>query len=89
MFINATETIGVILSNGTLNTTGSVFITLMIILLIIMAIALMFQIQLEYTAILIVPLVISYMAYYSEWLITGMILLIYLSILVTKNFIFK
>ena len=54
-FVNATETIGIILSHGTTTTTGSIFLTLMIILLVIMAIAIMFQIRLEYTSILILP----------------------------------
>lgn len=89
MFINATETIGIVLGHGTQYTTGSLFITLLIIILLIMAIAMMFQIQIEYTAVLILPLILSYMAYYTEWVATGTILLIYLAILVTKNFIFK
>lgn len=89
MFINITESVGVILNHGTINTTGSIFITLMIILLVLMAFAMMFQLPLEYTAIVIFPLVLSYMAYYSEWIATGSIILIFFSMILTKNFIFK
>lgn len=89
MFINVTGTIGEVLNLGTIGTTGSIFVTLMIILLIIMAMAIMFQIQLEFTGIIILPLVLSYMAYYTEWVATGTILLIYFSIILTKNWIFR
>lgn len=89
LFINTTETIGIVLGQGTITTTGSLFITLLIVILLLLAIAIMFQIRLEYTAILILPLVLSYMSFYGDWIATGTVLLIYISILITKNFFIK
>lgn len=89
VFMNMTESIGIILGNATTHTTGSMFLTLLMVLIIIMAIALMFGIKLEFTIILVLPLVLSYMAFYSEFVATGMILLFYIGFLITKNFLFK
>lgn len=88
-FINCTETIGVVIGTATSTTTGSLFLTFFMILIMILALALMFGIPLEYMAILILPLMITYMAYYSDFLGIGSVILIYLSIILTKNSLFK
>lgn len=89
VFINWTESIGIVIGNSTQYTTGSMFLTLLMVLIIILAMALMFGIKLEFTVILVLPLVLGYMAYYSEFIATGMILLFYIGFLITKNFLFK
>ena len=89
MFINWTETIGVVVGNATTTTTGSLFVTLLLIVAFIMAMAIMFGIRLEYTAIIILPLIMGYASYYSEFVTMLLLILIYLSVIVTKNFIFK
>ena len=89
LFINTTETLGIILGNATQYTTGSMFLTLLILVLILMAFAIMFGIQLEFTSILILPLLITYMAFYQEFIAIGSIILIYLALIVTKRFIFR
>lgn len=89
LFINTTETIGIIMGEATAVTFGAMFLTLFFVLIVILAIALMFGIRLEYTAILVLPLVLVYMAYYSEFYATGGVLIIYLAFILTKNFIFK
>lgn len=88
-FINQTGLIGVWLGNSTTYTTGSIFLSLFILLVVLLAIAFLFRIRLEYTAILILPLLISYMAYYAEFIAVGTIILIYLAIIITKNFIIR
>jgi len=88
-FMNCTDTIGIILGTASQETTGSVFLTLFILMLFLMAIALIFGIKLEYTAIIILPLLMGYMAYYSEFMAVGVVILIYLAIIFTKNFILK
>jgi hypothetical protein len=89
MFINTTETLGVILAQGTNYTTGSIFLSLLVFLFLLLAIALLFGIRLEYTAILVLPLLISYMAYYGEFIAVGSIFLIYLAMIFSHQFIFK
>lgn len=88
-FINWTEPIGQIISGATTSATGNLFVTLLIIIILIMAVALMFGIRLEFTAIVILPLMLSYMAYYSEFVVPGVVLLFYLGFVITKNFIFR
>lgn len=89
MFINWSQTMGVILAKSTEYNTGSIFLSLMILLVMILAFALMFGIKLEYTAILILPLLLGYMAYYSDFIAVGTCIFIYLALILTKNFLFK
>lgn len=88
-FINWTESVGIVIGNATQYTTGSMFLTLLFILMILIGLALMFGIKLEFTAILILPLMLGYMAYYSEFVAVGMVIIIYLGLLITKNFLFR
>jgi len=89
LFLNMTESIGIVLGNATTYTTGSMSLTLLLILILILAVALMFGIQLEYTAILILPLLLSYMAFYGEFTAIGSIILIYLAFIFTRKFILQ
>lgn len=89
MFINWSQSIGQILTAGTQNTTGSMFLTLLLIFILLLAVCLMFGIELEYTAILVLPLGLAYMSYYSDFLKMGAVLLFYLGFVFTNKFIFK
>jgi len=88
-FINTTETIGIILGSASTTTTGSLFTTLMLIMIILFAVAFMFQIPLEFTSIIFLPYVIVCMAFYSQFIVVGGVIFIYVAILLTKNWIFK
>ena len=89
MFINSSQIIGIVIGTATETTTGSMFITLGIILMLILAIAIMFGIPLEFTLILVFPLTLTYMAYYSEFIATGFSILIYFAIILTKNWFLR
>lgn len=89
VFINWTESIGIIIGSATEATTGSLFITLFSILIILMAFCMLFGIKLEYITVLILPLMLSYMAYYSDFIAPGIVLLFFIGFLWTKNFIIK
>jgi hypothetical protein len=89
MFINQTEIIGTLIGNATTTTTGSMFLTLLLVMIILMVIALIFSIPLEYTGVLLLPYIIACMAYYSEFVATGLFLILYLGFYITKNFIIK
>lgn len=88
-FINTTETIGILIGTATEVTTGSLFLTLFIILLLVMAIAMLFQIPLEFTSILVLPLLLTYMAYYSDWVALGLALFFYIAFIMAKRFILR
>jgi len=89
MFINWTGTIGKILIAGTEGVTGSLFSTLLLIMIFIFIICMMFSIALEYTAILILPLCLACASYYSNFVAPLTVILIYISFIITKNWIFK
>ena len=89
MFINSTEVIGVILATGTTTLTGSITVTLLMILAILMVIAIMFGIPLEFLSILILPLCISVGAYYSDFLTPLIVIIIYVSTIIAKNWLFR
>lgn len=86
-FIDCTGIIGILIGQATEVTTGSLFITFLIIMMAIMSVAFMFRIPLEYTSLLILPLILGYAAYYTGWVAALAAILIYLAILITKNFI--
>lgn len=88
-FVNWDDTIGIVLGNATTTTTGSLFLTFLIIMVIILAMALMFGIKLEFTAILILPLLLGLASYYGDFIALLLAVLAYLSMIITKNFIFR
>jgi len=88
-FMNCSQSVGKVVLGLTSQMTGDIVLTLLLILICIIAIALMFGIPLEFTAILIVPLILAYMAYFAEFVTYGLILMVYLAFLFGKNFIFR
>lgn len=88
-FINQTGVIGTILQAGTESLTGSISVSLIMIFLFLLAIAFMFQIPLEYTSIIMLPISLSVGAFYSNILVPLITILIYLSMIIAKNWLFK
>lgn len=88
-FINVTEPIGQILSAGTIGVTGDILGTLYVLLMFVIVIALMFGIPMEFLSLLILPLCISIAAFYGNFFIPVVIILIYISMLVAKNWLFR
>jgi len=88
-FMNCSEVIGELIVNTTENTTGSLFLTFLFVVLMIIGIAMIFRIKIEYTALLVMPLMLALMSYYRDFIAIGGVILIYFSILVTKHFILK
>jgi hypothetical protein len=88
-FINYTETIGQVVGNANSTLTGSLFLTMFIIFMVVLAITIFFGIRLEYTALLILPLLIGLMAFNGSWGGIVIVVLIYTAFIITKNFIFR
>lgn len=89
MFINSTGVIAQIMESGTQNLTGGIIATLFMILLFLILVAMMFQIPLEYLAVLILPFCLAVGAYYSTFIIPITIIILYLSSILAKNWIYK
>lgn len=89
IFINETGIIGSVINAGSQNLTGSVVASLLLILIFLLVMAMMFGIPLEYTAILVLPLCLGMGAYYSDFMIPIVVILIFIASLITKNWLFK
>ena len=86
---NATGEIGTILIAGTNNITGNMVVTLLLILIIMIAFCLMFGIELEFISVLLLPLCISMGSYYNELMAPIIVILIYVSTIIAKNWLFR
>ena len=89
MFINNTGVISSILSAGTTNLTGSIVLTLFMILMFLIIIAIMFKIPLEFLVVLILPFCLIVASETSSFWIPITTILIYISTLLAKNWLFK
>lgn len=89
MFMNWTETIGIILKAGTQTVTGDIISTLFLVLIFLFAICIMFSIALEWIAIIILPLCLAMASEYNNFIGPVTVIIIYISMIITKNWIFK
>jgi hypothetical protein len=87
MFLNESGIIGVALISFTNNVTGSLFLTLLTIVGLLMMVCFLFRIPVEFSAIIVLPLLIVLMAYSSQFLAVGGVILIYLGVLFGRYFI--
>lgn len=88
-FVNSTSIIGEILQSAHTSITGYETLTFLLILFFVIALAMMFQIPLEFISILMLPMLLGYMAFYGNFIIVGFVILIFLTIIITKSFILK
>jgi len=67
--------------------TGSIFLSLLMIVLIIVAIGLAFPLPMEWTAIFIMPLLLTLMAYDASFYPAGGVFLLYMAFIIAYNFL--
>jgi len=89
MFLNESGTIGQILLAGTQSITGDMFGSLMLLLIFFFAICILFGIPMEFIAIIILPFLLASATEYSLFIPALGVTFIYISILITKNWIFR
>lgn len=89
VFFNESGFVGTVIIGITNNVTGSIFLTLLLIVLLLLVAAALFRLSIEWTAIIIMPLLLVLMSYEGLFLPVGGVFLIYLAILLGKNFFFK
>lgn len=89
MFMNMTGSIGILFQYLTINITGSELISIISILLLLIVFALLFKMPVELIMIIILPLILVFMAFYSGFLIVGGLILIVLAILFALNYFIK
>lgn len=83
-FINTSGTFWTIINQGN-NATGSLFITLLLIVFFVMVVCLLLRLPLEFSAIFVMPLLLVCMAYMADFYAIGGVFLIYLGVLLAKN----
>ena len=88
-FINLTGSIGQIITHGTINITGNLVATLLLVLTFLIIVCIMFNIPLEFASVLLIPFCISVGAYYSSFMGPLIVIFIYVSTLIAKNWIFR
>lgn len=86
---NSTNTIGLIIEGLTTGSTGDIIVTLILMILLLFAIAILFGIPLEYTSIIVFPVIFSCMIYFNEFMLFGGVMFIYFAIIFTKTWIFR
>lgn len=89
LFINQTGTLGIIFNYATTNITGSPFLTLLFLTLIIMAFFMAFRLPVEASSLFILPMLLVYMSFFSEFIAVGGVFLIYIALILAKNFFIK
>lgn len=89
MYLNSSAAIGMFLTNATTTMTGDMFLTLLLLIIIIVGVAAMFGIPMEFTAIFVIPLLIAYLVQYGGFVPIISLIVIYLGIILTKNWLFK
>lgn len=85
------QTSGELLSviNGLSNITGSLFLSLLMIAVLLMVILLAFGLPVELSAVVVLPLFLVLMAYDATFYRAGGALLIYLGFIIAKNWILR
>ena len=86
VLLNETGFMYATLAAITTNVTGSWFLTFLSITLLIYIIGLIFGLDLEFTSILVFPLLVLFAGLTSEYLVIVAIGIIYLAVLFAKNF---
>ena len=88
-FINQSGTVGTILQSGTETLTGSMTATLLFILLFLVVMAMSFGVPLEFISVIILPFCISVGAYYSNFLLPVVMIIIFVASIIAKNWLFR
>ena len=86
LFFNQSGFIGTLIIYTTTNITGSLFLTMLLYVLTVFAILQMLRVPIEFSVVLVLPTIITLMAFMGEFIALGGVLLIYLAILVVRMF---
>jgi hypothetical protein len=87
--INSTGLIGQIILSGSNNITGSVVSVIFIIIILLIAISILFQIPFELLGIFLLPLILVISAYEPIFITLVVLFVIYYAWIITKSFIFR
>lgn len=89
LLINQTGTIGVIYNAVNYNVTGSEFLTMLLLILLCILFVALFRMPLEMSAFLVMPMLIVMMSFNSNLLAVGGAALVYIGVLIAKNWFLR
>ena len=89
MFINTDLGIGYLMIESINNITGSMFLSMLGITLIILALFIAFRIPIVASFILELPLILTFMAYEQNFIAIGGVILIYLGVIFGLNYFMR
>jgi len=89
VLFNESNVIGELIVYMNVNVTGSLFLTLLFLVIMLLAVCALFRIPMEFSALFILPLLLAIMTDVGEFLAVGGIFLMYLGVLLAKNLWFK
>jgi hypothetical protein len=87
--VNSSGTIGMIINSATTSFTGSLGATMFIVLAVLIALSIMLSIPLEFMAVILFPLCIAVASYESSFLAPVIVIIIYVSVLIAKNWLIR
>jgi hypothetical protein len=87
--MNSTGSLAILLQYATLYITGSESLTLIVLLLLSILLGLAFRLPIEVILLLEVPIILVLMAFYSEFLAIGGLILIGLAIVFALNYFIR
>lgn len=88
-FINSTSWIGQAFDHISYTVTGSEYLTILLIILLLVTIMLIFRVPLLFIFLFISPLIMIGMAFYQEFYVVGLIFYGFLGIVVASNFFLR
>lgn len=87
VFVNDSGTVGVIYNAINTNITGSAFLTLLFIVALVLLLFLAFRIPIEGSTILVLPMLLTFLAFEESLFTIGGVFLIYVGVLFAKNWL--
>lgn len=91
LMLNESGIIGQILRSGTINLTGTIALTMALIVVILFTFCMLFNIPIEFTLVILLPMILASLAVYNTGILMGLLIvfILFLAIIITKNFIFR
>lgn len=89
MEMNTTGAIGLIMQSSAENVTGSIVLSLFIVLLFFFAVSIYFQIPFEMFVIIVIPFCLGLGAYHREFMVPVVVIIILISAMIAKNWLIK
>lgn len=89
MFMNTTDVLGTVMEASVVGLTGDIVTSLYMILFFLIAVCMIFQIPLEFIAVLLLPLCLAMASYYGNFMTPVILIIIYVSSLIAKHWLFR